>query len=148
SDCSQRRPGRGDRGDRGAEHWTCDREPVGAGWDWRGGPRDARSHGCGTRREAMSSAGGLTDFFIREATEYIDRLRGLLAASMPGAPDGARFAVTARALRGSATMVRLDGFAELAGALERVGQETATGHVTWDVAMHAAAARAADDPRE
>ena len=51
------------------------------------------------------------DFFVLEASEYTEQLDGALARSAGNAPDLDLFTRNARALRGSATMARVDGIA-------------------------------------
>ena len=76
---------------------------------------------------------GFLDFFILEASEYVEQLDGILArASGTGSgPDTEAIVRNARALRGSATMAKLTPFAELATALERVGRALRDGSVPW-----------------
>ena len=93
----------------------------------------------------MSS--GFLDFFILEASEYVEQLDGLLArASATNAPvDTEALARNARALRGSATMAKLTPFAELSTALERVGRGLREGTVSWSPAVAGALVAAVDD---
>jgi len=70
----------------------------------------------------MSSAAGFLDFFVLEASDYIEQLDGLLAHAGAMSPDADSLQRLARALRGSATMAKLPAFAELAGAVERIGR--------------------------
>ena len=93
----------------------------------------------------MSS--GFLDFFILEASEYVEQLDGLLArASATNAPvDTEALARNARALRGSATMAKLTPFAELSTALERVGRGLREGTVSWSPAVSGALVAAVDD---
>ncbi|HEY2852011.1 MAG TPA: Hpt domain-containing protein [Gemmatimonadaceae bacterium] len=93
----------------------------------------------------MSS--GFLDFFILEASEYVEQLDGLLArASATNAPvDTETLARNARALRGSATMAKLRPFAELSTALERVGRGLREGTVAWSPAIAGALVAAVDD---
>ena len=77
-------------------------------------------------------APGFLDFFILEASEYVEQLDGLLARAVPTTgPDTEVMIRHARALRGSATMAKLTPFAELATALERVGRALRDGSVPW-----------------
>jgi HPt (histidine-containing phosphotransfer) domain-containing protein len=71
-------------------------------------------------------------FFQQEATEYLDRLDQVIAAAADGPPDLGAFLAHARALRGSASMARLDGLAELAATVERVGAAVRDEVVHWD----------------
>jgi chemotaxis protein histidine kinase CheA len=94
-----------------------------------------------------SPASGFLDFFILEASEYVEQLDGLLArASATNAPiDPEGLARNARALRGSATMAKLTPFAELASALERVGRALREGAVAWSPAVTGALVATVDD---
>jgi chemotaxis protein histidine kinase CheA len=94
-----------------------------------------------------SPASGFLDFFILEASEYVEQLDGLLArASATNAPiDTEGLARNARALRGSATMAKLTPFAELASALERVGRALREGAVAWSPAVAGALVATIDD---
>lgn len=93
---------------------------------------------------APSSAGFL-DFFVLEASEYVEQLDGLLLAGGQGTPDGDAMLRTARALRGSATMAKLAPFADLAAALERVTRGLREGTVAWSPALRAVLVSAVDD---
>src|SRR5213076_1342723 len=76
---------------------------------------------------------GFLDFFILEASEYVEQLDGILvrASGTGSGPDTEAIVRNARALRGSATMAKLTPFAELATALERVGRALRDGSVPW-----------------
>src|SRR5687767_12532779 len=93
----------------------------------------------------MSTSAGLLDFFILEASDYIEQLDGLVARSAGAAPDADPFTRSARSLRGSATMAKLSGIAEIAAHLERVGRGLREGSLRWDHALHGAATSAIDD---
>lgn len=83
----------------------------------------------------MSAPQALIEFFRKEATEYLDRLDGLLAdsATSPDArPDAALFLTHARALRGSATMTRLEGLPDLASTIERIATGLRDDELRWD----------------
>ena len=94
-----------------------------------------------------SPASGFLDFFILEASEYVEQLDGLLArASATGSPvDAEALGRNARALRGSATMAKLKPFAELALSLERIGRGLREGAVAWSPALAGALVAAIDD---
>jgi chemotaxis protein histidine kinase CheA len=94
-----------------------------------------------------SPASGFLDFFILEASEYVEQLDGLLArASATGAAvDAEALGRNARALRGSATMAKLTPFAELALSLERIGRGLREGAVAWSPALAGALVAAIDD---
>ena len=71
----------------------------------------------------MSAPQALIEFFQKEATEYLDRLDQLLADAEQQAPDASTFLTQARALRGSATMTRLEGLPDLASTVERIATD-------------------------
>jgi HPt (histidine-containing phosphotransfer) domain-containing protein len=93
----------------------------------------------------MSSSAGLLDFFILEASDYIEQLDGLVARAGGAAPDADAFTRSARSLRGSATMAKLGGIAEVSTALERLGRSLRDGSLTWDAALQGASTAAIDD---
>lgn len=93
----------------------------------------------------MSTSAGLLDFFILEASDYIEQLDGLVARAAGAAPDPDPFTRSARSLRGSATMAKLTGIAEIAAHLERVGRGLRDGSARWEPALHGAATAAIDD---
>ena len=94
----------------------------------------------------MSSSIGLLDFFVLEASDYVERLDGLLATGRPLAgPDAEQFARQARALRGSATMARQGTLAELAGGVERAARALRDGQIAWDAAVRGVLIAAIDD---
>ena len=91
---------------------------------------------------------GFLDFFILEASEYVEFLDGLLArasATGGGSPDAESIARNARALRGSATMAKLTPFAELATALERVARGLRDGSIAWSAALAGTLVATVDD---
>jgi len=90
---------------------------------------------------------GFLDFFILEASEYVEQLDGILArATATGSgPDTEAIVRNARALRGSATMAKLTPFAELATALERVGRALREGSVPWSPALAGTLVATIDD---
>ena len=63
----------------------------------------------------MSSSVRVLDFFVVEATEYIDQMDATLGAARPGgtAPDVDALGAAAHRLRGSATMARQTAIARL-----------------------------------
>ena len=93
----------------------------------------------------MSTSAGLLDFFILEAGDYIEQLDGLVARAGGGTPDPEIFTRNARSLRGTATMAKLGGIAEISTALERVGRALRDGSLKWDPALQGAAVAAIDD---
>src|SRR5262245_63460392 len=85
-----------------------------------------------TNGACMTEGGGFLEFFILEASEYVEQLDGLLLAGGSGGPDPNAVQRVARALRGTATMAKLPAFADLAAAVERVGRAMHERPLTWD----------------
>ncbi len=84
----------------------------------------------------MSAPHALIEFFQREAGEYLDRLDQMLADDHAAAPDATTLLTHARALRGSATMTRLDGLPDLASTIERIATGLRDGELRWDQRLH------------
>ena len=84
----------------------------------------------------MSAPQALIEFFQQEAIEYLDRLEQLLAASENACPDASAFLTHARALRGSATMTRLEALPDLAATVERIAGGLRDGELRWDQRLH------------
>jgi chemotaxis protein histidine kinase CheA len=82
----------------------------------------------------MTAPQALIEFFQKEATEYLDRLDQLLVSA--NAPDAATFLASARALRGSATMTRLEGLPDFASTLERIATGLRDSELRWDQRLH------------
>src|SRR3989454_81243 len=86
---------------------------------------------------------GMSDFFAREAGEYLERLDGLLAkGDNPSADEIVRLA---RALRGSALMANRHAIARTAGALEALARAVREGRRAWDPQTRQLALRGVDD---
>jgi HPt (histidine-containing phosphotransfer) domain-containing protein len=88
---------------------------------------------------------GFLDFFILEASDYIEQLDAQLLAGGTGEPDAETLQRAARALRGSATMAKLPAFAEMAAGIERVGRSLRERSVPWDAALRGALVATVDD---
>ncbi|MCC7194740.1 MAG: hypothetical protein IT356_04195 [Gemmatimonadaceae bacterium] len=88
---------------------------------------------------------GLLDFFALEAGEYSEQIDGALARASGKMPDLEVFTRNARALRGSATMARVDGVARVATGLERLGRGLRDGSLQWTPQLRAAIVAAVDD---
>lgn len=95
----------------------------------------------------MTSPDGLMHFFILEATDYIDRLDSLLTSAGDEGPDSSAFGRYARNLRGSATMSRQMGIADVASALERLARALRNRAIRWDQSVHGPVVGAVDDLR-
>lgn len=93
----------------------------------------------------MTAPSGILDFFVLEASEYIEQLDGLVLAGGSSGPNAESFQRAARALRGSATMARLSAFADLAAALERAARALREGSLRWSPALSGAIVGAVDD---
>lgn len=93
----------------------------------------------------MTSPAGLIDFFILEASDYVEQIDAVLARAAGAAPDAEALQRSARALRGSATMAKLSPFAELAAAVERVARAMRGGSLPWEPALAGAVTAAIDD---
>jgi HPt (histidine-containing phosphotransfer) domain-containing protein len=93
----------------------------------------------------MTSPAGFLDFFILEASDYVEQLDGLLLRASASGPDSGAMQRIARALRGAATMAKLRSFADLAGAVERVGRALHDGSQEWEPGLSAALVAAIDE---
>jgi len=95
----------------------------------------------------MSGPAGFLEFFILEASDYVEQLDRLLLDGGASGPDTGALQRVARALRGTATMAKLPSFAGVAAALERVGRALQEGTIRWDPALGGALVSAIDDLR-
>src|SRR5215208_4858056 len=93
----------------------------------------------------MTAPGRLLDYFILEASDNVERLDSLLAKAGGAGPDADTLARSARALRGSATMSKLQSIAELAASLERIGRALRDNALRWDPGLRSALVAAVDD---
>lgn len=93
----------------------------------------------------MTGSPGFLEFFILEASDYVEQLDALLLGAGAPGPDADSLQRIARALRGTATMAKLTPFAELAGAVERVGRGLHEHSVAWDTALSGALTATIDD---
>ena len=95
----------------------------------------------------MSSPPGASflDFFILEASEYVEQIDGLLLRASDAGPDSEALQRVSRALRGSATMAKIPLFAELASAVEGIGRSLRAGALGWDPSLKGALTAAVDD---
>ena len=88
---------------------------------------------------------GFLDFFVLEASDYIEQLDAQLLAGGAGEPDAEALQRAARALRGSATMAKLPAFAEMASGIERVGRALRERALPWDAALRGVLVATVDD---
>ncbi len=91
--------------------------------------------------------GGLLDFFTLEASEYVEQLDALVSRASAAPPDAEAFARGVRSLRGSATMSKVMGIANLAQALERLAKQVKDGQLAWDAVTRGVAISAIDDAK-
>jgi chemotaxis protein histidine kinase CheA len=84
----------------------------------------------------MSAPHALIEFFQKEAMEYLGRLDQMMADAEEQTPDAALFLTNARALRGSATMTRLEGLPDLATTIERIATGLRDNELRWDQRLH------------
>ena len=85
------------------------------------------------------------DFFVLESSEHVEQLDGLLSRAGNGTPDLDAFARHSRAIRGSATMAKITGIADVATGLERVVKGLREGSLHWSELLRGAVIAAVDD---
>ena len=95
----------------------------------------------------MTNAIGMTDFFVLEAGEYLERLDALAQAPAGALDASEEFVRIARAFRGSALMASQQSMARAAQGLESVGRAVRDGRLAWDENVRGAVIRAVDDCR-
>jgi len=88
---------------------------------------------------------GVIELFVLQASDYIEQLDGVLNAAGNSTADGEALARGARMLRGSATMTKLPGVAEVAAGIERVGRALREGTLLWEPGLRSALTSAIDD---
>jgi chemotaxis protein histidine kinase CheA len=93
----------------------------------------------------MTAPVGFLDFFVLEASEYIEQLDALMLAASGSGPDLESLQRAARALRGSATMAKLPAFAEMAQGIEHVAHGLRGGVTPWEPALAGALVATIDD---
>lgn len=92
----------------------------------------------------MTAPGGFLDFFILEASDYIEQIDAQLLGGEAGI-DAEALQRIARALRGSATMARRAPLAEIATGLERVGRALRERQLEWSPGLRGVLVAAVDD---
>lgn len=93
----------------------------------------------------MTAPVGFLDFFVLEASDYIEQLDALLQRSGENRPDADALQRAARSLRGSATMAKLSAFAQMAAGMERVGRALREGALEWNAALRGVLVATVDD---
>lgn len=91
----------------------------------------------------MSVPSGRLQFFVLEASDYLERLARI--ADRPTAPDGEELVRLTRALRGTALMAGLAPFAQAAAGLERLAKTQRDNPTTWTVARAEVVAGAVEE---
>lgn len=94
----------------------------------------------------MNGSPELLEFYLVEATEYLDALDQLVAGT-GGAPDGNAFIATARALRGSSSMAKVGEVEEIAAVVEQIAHGTRDGEIRWTLDLHSTLKQTVDDLR-
>jgi chemotaxis protein histidine kinase CheA len=86
---------------------------------------------------------GFLDFFILEASDYIEQLDAQLRKG--GGIDADAMQRVAKALRGSATMAKMPALSEMAAGVERVGRALKERSLDWNPALAGVVTSAIDD---
>ncbi|MCC6770024.1 MAG: Hpt domain-containing protein [Gemmatimonadaceae bacterium] len=94
----------------------------------------------------MNGSPELLEFYLVEATEYLDSLDHIVSGS-GGAPDGNAFIATARALRGASSMAKVDAIAAIAASMELVAHSVRDGEMRWTLELHGVLQQTVDDLR-
>lgn len=94
----------------------------------------------------MTGSPELLEFYLVEATEYLDALDQLVAGT-GGTPDGNAFIATARALRGASSMAKVDPIEKIASAVEQIAHAVRDGELRWTVDLYRVLRVTVDDLR-
>ncbi len=94
----------------------------------------------------MTGSPELLEFYLVEATEYLDALDQVVAGT-GGPPDGNAFIATARALRGASSMAKVDPIAAIATTMEQVAHAVRDGELRWTLDLYQALRDTVDDLR-
>jgi chemotaxis protein histidine kinase CheA len=95
----------------------------------------------------MAAGTSALEFFVMEASGYIDGLDSLLGTSGTHGPERDAFVRLARALRGNSVMYRQPGITRVATALEQCARALRDQRLAWDARLHAALVATVDDLR-
>jgi chemotaxis protein histidine kinase CheA len=95
----------------------------------------------------MASATSAVEFFILEASGYIDGLDSLLGSAGSHGPDRDALARLTRALRGNSVMYRQPGVTTVATALEVCARALREGRLNWTPQVQATLVATIDDLR-
>jgi hypothetical protein len=91
----------------------------------------------------MNQEIGMSDFFGMEASEYLEKLDGVISGSHR--PETVEFVRLARALRGSAMMASQQTIADVGSALETFARALHEAKIEWDEANKQLVIRSVDD---
>lgn len=94
----------------------------------------------------MKGSPELLEFYLVEATEYVDALDQLVGGATT-TPDANAFIATARALRGSSTMAKADEIAELSLVIEQLAHALRDGELRWTLDLFQTMRGTVDDLR-
>jgi hypothetical protein len=93
----------------------------------------------------MGQPTAMLDFFVLEASDYLERLDGIAQAPAGSAPSGDDFVRLARAYRGSALMASQQLMARAGQGIEAVARAVRDGRIVWDERVRGEVIRAVDD---
>ena len=94
----------------------------------------------------MNGSPELLEFYLVEATEYIDALDQLVTEQQTP-PDTNALLATARALRGSSMMAKVEPIAELSLLLEQIAIRGRDPGFAWTTELHQSLRGSVDDLR-
>ena len=93
----------------------------------------------------MGQPTAMLDFFVLEASDYLERLDGIAQTPAGSAPSGDDFVRLARAYRGSALMAGQQVMARSGQGLEAVARAVRDDRIVWDERVRGEVIRAVDD---
>ncbi len=93
----------------------------------------------------MGQPAAMLDFFVLEASDYLERLDALVQARAGAAPSGDEFVRLARAFRGSALMANQQVMARAAQGLEAAARAVRDGRLEWSERVRGEIVRAVDE---
>lgn len=94
----------------------------------------------------MNGSPELLEFYLVEATEYVDALDQLVA-SPASSPDANALLATARALRGSSTMAKVEPISELSLVVEQIAIRSRDFELPWNADLYRSLRGCVDDLR-
>jgi hypothetical protein len=93
----------------------------------------------------MAQPTAMLDFFVLEASDYLERLDALVQTRAGTPPSHEEFVRLARAFRGSALMANQQVMARAAQGLEAAARGVRDGRLAWDERVRSELVRAVDD---